>query len=494
MPPTDRAPVEDSLGPTAVVSELRNRPFPGQSAPPAPVPGYEILAKLGEGGMGVVYHARDLKLGRDVALKVVPAADTLAGSRELVRFLAEAETVASIRHPHVVRVFEYGEHAGRPFLVMEYLAGGTLAERLKAVGRLDPVAAARLVGRAVARGVDAAHAAGVVHRDLKPRNVLFDAAGEPKVTDFGIAKRAASDLTATAGGDGHARRTWPRSRPTGGTKFVGPAADVWALGVILYECLTGRRPFGGGSINSVLYRVVNDDPDPPRGPPPDLPRDLELVCLKCLEKDPHDRYPTAEALADDLDRFARGEPVGVRPAGWGERALRWARRDPARATAYALTAAVVGLVAFGTVAAVLWREAAAAEGFAVAAGRELDGRKRDAEATRDELAVRKAEADAARAAAERQRDAADASRREAEAARAETEAAKREVEARWTSPSASSTAASSTWPTGRRRPTTRPRPASCSPSSRRSTAAGSGGSSTGSATRTSPPSATRPAR
>ncbi len=209
------------------------------AAPPEGVPGYELLEPLGEGGMGVVYKARQGTLNRLVALKMVLGGHR-AGAKELIRFLAEAEAVAAVKHPHVVQVYEYGEADGRPFLAMEFLSGGSLSERLEAQGRLDPPAAARLVGT-LAGAVQAAHDQGIVHRDLKPGNVLFDEAGEPKVTDFGLAKRGGgSDLTATQAVMGTPAYMAPE-QARGDTKFVGPGADVYALGVILYECLTGTR-------------------------------------------------------------------------------------------------------------------------------------------------------------------------------------------------------------------------------------------------------------
>src|SRR5436305_552715 len=218
-------------GPGRVPADLR-------PAPVAP-PGYVIDGELGRGGMGVVYKALQRGLNRPVALKMVLTGDH-ADHKDLLRFLAEAETVAAIRHPHVVQVYEFGEQHGRPFLAMEFLPGGSLADRLKAGGALDPRAAAELVEK-LARAVHAAHDAGIVHRDLKPANVLFDGAGEPRVTDFGLAKRGGqSDLTRTGAVMGTPAYMAPE-QAAGKTKFVGPQADVYALGVVLYECLAGRR-------------------------------------------------------------------------------------------------------------------------------------------------------------------------------------------------------------------------------------------------------------
>jgi eukaryotic-like serine/threonine-protein kinase len=246
-------------------------------------------------------------------------------------------------------VFEFGQDAGRPFMALELLSGGTLSERLKSAGRFDPWEAARLVAK-LAGAVQTAHDLGIVHRDLKPSNVLFDDRGEPKVTDFGLAKRAGgADLTHTQAVMGTPAYMAPE-QARGDTKFVGPAADVWALGAILYECLTGKRPFEAEDTWAVLRKVTDEAPPRLRSHVPGLPRDLELIALKCLEKKPADRYPSAAALADDLHRFVEGKPVSVRPAGPSERFVKWCRRNPVVA---GFTAALV-LVALLGFAGVTW--------------------------------------------------------------------------------------------------------------------------------------------
>ena len=233
------------------------------------VPGYELLEPLGEGGMGQVWKARQVKLNRLVAVKMI-LGDQRAGSKELIRFLAEAEAVAAVKHPHVVQVYEYGEANGRPFLAMEYLPGGSLADRLERTGRLEPKAAAELVAT-LAGAVQAAHDLGIVHRDLKPGNVLFDERGQPKVTDFGLAKRAGgSDLTATQAVMGTPAYMAPE-QARGETKFVGPQADVYSLGVILYECLTGTRPFADPDQIALLRKVAEDEPERPGSGCPGCP-------------------------------------------------------------------------------------------------------------------------------------------------------------------------------------------------------------------------------
>jgi WD40 repeat protein len=327
-------------------------------APPE-LPNYAIECELGRGGMGVVYRARHRTLHHRVAVKMILAADR-ATPAEVARFLAEAEASAAVRHPNVVPVFDLGCADGRPYLVLEYVPGGTLAARLKS-GPLAPRAAAELL-EPVARGVQAAHDAGIVHRDLKPGNVLLahdrpepaeradtlswcatvpvpgpDRPAEvvPKVSDFGLAKRFASDLTRSQAVMGTPQYMAPE-QAGGRAKFVGPAADVYALGVILYECLTGAVPFDSADPWAQVRRVLEDRPEPPRRRAPGVPRDLELICLTCLEKEPHHRYPTAAALADDLRRFLDGRPVSVRPIGPIRRAARWARRRPAAAALVAL--------------------------------------------------------------------------------------------------------------------------------------------------------------
>jgi tetratricopeptide (TPR) repeat protein len=285
------------------------------------IPGYEFIRELGRGGMGVVFEARELKLNRSVALKMLLGSGSSGDS--LVRFLTEAEAVAAINHPHIVRVYAYGEHDGRPYMALEYCSSGSLADRL-AGGSLPPKVAAELVEK-IARGVQAAHAQGIVHRDLKPGNVLFDEGGEPKVADFGLAKRAASDLTQTGAVMGTPAYMAPE-QAGGQTREAGPASDVWALGVILYECLTGTRPFIAERTDQLLARILMSDPDPLRSSSGKLPRDLETICLKCLEKEPARRYSSALALAQDLERFRAGEAILARPDGFVRKVWRKTRK------------------------------------------------------------------------------------------------------------------------------------------------------------------------
>lgn len=301
-----------------------------RAAPRGYVPGYEIEGELGKGGMGVVYKARHVGLNRPVALKMMSG-----GDRDRIRFLAEAEAVAAVRHDNVVQVYDFGENDGRPYMSLELCAGGSLADRLRAGGLLAPSTVAALLA-----GVAAAHGLGIVHRDLKPANVLLAEGGAPKVADFGIAKRLGVDLTQTQAVMGTPAYMAPE-QASGGSKFVGPPADVWALGVMLYECLTGGRPFDGKTTDEVLAQVQLSTPAPLRARAPATPRDLALVCRKCLEKDPIDRYPTAAELAADLARFVRGEPVSARRSGaWGQ-LRRWASRNRAVALVSAAFAVLV---------------------------------------------------------------------------------------------------------------------------------------------------------
>jgi WD40 repeat protein/tetratricopeptide (TPR) repeat protein/tRNA A-37 threonylcarbamoyl transferase component Bud32 len=330
------------------------------------VPGYEILKELGRGGMGVVYQARHLKLGRVVALKMVLAGGH-AGPEDLARFLAEAEAVAALQHPHIVQLHDFGEHEGLPFFTLEFVPGGSLADKLNGMP-LPPKEAARLVEQ-LARGVHYAHGKGIVHRDLKPANVLLAEGGTPKVTDFGLAKRAEVGTGLTASGAILGTPSYMAPEQAGGkTRDVGPAADVYALGAILYECLTGRPPFKAATMAETLLQVLGEEPASVRQLQPGVPADLETICHRCLQKEPVKRYAIAAELAEDLRRFQASEPIRARPVGSAERAWRWCRRNPL----------VAGLLT--AVAATLLLGTAVATYFAIAARTEA-GRARDNEQT-----------------------------------------------------------------------------------------------------------------
>jgi hypothetical protein len=300
------------------------------------VPGYEILGVLGRGGMGVVYQARQVGLGRLVALKMI-LAGTHAGPDEVARFRREAEAAARLQHPHIVQIHEIGVHNGLPYFSLEHVEGGSLAQKL--AGTPLPARQAAKLVETLARAVHTAHQRGIVHRDLKPGNILLTGDGTPKVADFGLAKRLDDPAGQTATGAILGTPSYMAPEQAGGKhRQIGPAADVYALGAILNDVLTGRPPFKAATSMETVYQVLHEEPAPPSRLQPKLPRDLETICLKCLEKAPGQRYATAQALAEDLRRFLDNEPITARPAGTMERAWKWARRRPT-------TAALLGLAA-----------------------------------------------------------------------------------------------------------------------------------------------------
>jgi WD40 repeat protein/tRNA A-37 threonylcarbamoyl transferase component Bud32 len=333
-------------------------PSPTPAAPRgerAAVPGYEVLSELGRGGMGVVYRARQSKLGRIVALKMI-LSGAHAGEADLARFRSEAEAVARLLHPNIVQVYEVGEHDGLPYFSLEYCGGGSLEKKLAGTP-LPPAEAAALV-EVLAGAMQAAHERGVIHHDLKPANVLLAEDGTPKVTDFGLAKKLDEQgQTAT----GAVMGTPPYMAPEqagGKAQEIGPATDVYALGALLYESLTGRPPFKGPTPLDTIMQVVADEPVPPSRLNPKIPRDLETICLKCLRKSPGQRYGTAALLADDLGRFRAGEPIAARPVGRWERTVKWAKRRPAVAALLVVVAlAGAGLLTAMTVSYLLISQA-----------------------------------------------------------------------------------------------------------------------------------------
>jgi formylglycine-generating enzyme required for sulfatase activity len=358
----------------------------GATGAPA-VPGFEILEELGRGGMGVVYRATQTGLGRTVALKMLlagPYGD--AGLR--ARFLLEAESVAALEHPHIIRVFAFGEAGGHPYLAMEYLPGGSLSERVRERGALTPHEAAELVAR-LAEAVAHAHSRGIVHRDIKPANVLLSAEGELRLADFGLAKVGRSDLSVTGQVLGTPAYMAPE-QAAGKIHEVGTAADVYALGAVLYDLLTGRPPFQGDSALVTLQKVLNLEPTTPRTLRADIPRDLETICLKCLAKSPNKRYATADMLAADLRAFLGGHPITARPVSAAERAWKWVKRNPGRA---GLLAAAILLLVGGL-------------GAAEVVSKQRDRDRQDAEQrlTEEKLAAEKRRADD-RIAADAQRQA-----------------------------------------------------------------------------------------
>ncbi len=352
---------------------------------------YELLDLLGRGGTGVVYRARHRRLKRHVAYKVLTTLGDVDPDA-LTRFRAEAETLARLHHPGIVQVFDAGVTHGTPFIAMEYVPGGCLAGRLKA-RRPTPREAAALI-TTVAGAVGYAHTQGVVHRDLKPANILLDAEGRPKVADFGIARDLAGE---THGGDapsstvvGTPRYMPPEQFSPGGQ--LTPAVDVWALGVILYELLTGASPFPGTDPQQVLANVLRHDPVRPREWQPKLPYDLETICLKCLQPEAHRRYPSGKDLAEDLQRFLDNHSISARPVGPVERGVRWCRRNPV--VAALATATVVTLAAGSAVSLALAARAVHERANAVAAVEAERQLRRQAEAAtaQEQKARREAEA------------------------------------------------------------------------------------------------------
>jgi serine/threonine protein kinase len=295
----------------------------GAAADQPAVPGYEILGELGRGAMGVVYKARQLHLNRVVALKMI-LAGVHAGEVELGRLHAEAKAIARLQHPHIVQIYAFGEHEGLPYICLEFMGGGSLQSSLQS-GPQPAKAAAKLV-ESLARAMHYAHGQGVIHRDLKPANVLLATDGTVKIGDFGLAKRLGeTGLTASGAILGTPNYMAPE-QAGGRSKEVGPSADVYALGAILYECLTGRPPFRAATAMAVIQQVLTEEPVPPRLLCADLPAELEMVCLKCLAKEPAERYASAEALAEDLRRFVSGELLSVKPISEREWVTKHLRR------------------------------------------------------------------------------------------------------------------------------------------------------------------------
>ncbi|MBM4072466.1 MAG: hypothetical protein FJ271_26590 [Planctomycetes bacterium] len=330
------------------------------------VEGYEIVAELGRGGMGVVYKARQLGLGRLVALKMLLPSQ--ARATDLERFREEAEAVARLRHPNIIQVFDIGEADGRPFFALEFIEGESLASWLRSTPQPLEESAKRV--ESLARAIHAAHCRNIVHRDLKPANILLARKDDsqskalsavhhssfldhhsPKITDFGLAKKLDGGPGKTLAGEVVGTPGYMAPEQAAGKGVVGPAADVYALGAVLYEMLTGRPPFRGPTAFDTVLQVLHEEPVRPSYLRRDLPRDLETICLKCLAKEPAKRYASAEALADDLHRFRRGQPIKARPVGLLERGWKWARHRPVSA---ALVAGIF-LVAFLGFAGITWQ-------------------------------------------------------------------------------------------------------------------------------------------
>jgi hypothetical protein len=329
------------------------------------VPGYEILEELGRGGMGVVYKARQINLNRLVALKMI-LAGAHAGPVALSRFHREAQAVASLQHSDIVQIHDVGETSGLPYFCLEFIDGGSLATRIG--GRPQHIRQAASTISILARAIHAAHRQGIVHRDLKPANILLTADGRPKITDFGLAKRLGDNTDRTRTGNivGTPEYMAPE-QVSCEADLAGPKVDQHALGSILYELLTGHPPFLGSTPSDTIEQVRTQEPVPPSRLRSDTPRDLENICLKCLQKEPQRRYPDALALAEDLDRFLDGRPVVARRVSAVEHLGRWCRRNPR--VAGLLVAVLVLFVTVVTISTVFAAHLARAHGAAVAAFR-----------------------------------------------------------------------------------------------------------------------------
>jgi serine/threonine-protein kinase len=368
----------DALFPTPQPNQDTDKRTPSNPAAELPrIPGYQVEAVLGRGGMGIVYKARHLRLNRPVALKML-LAGAYAGPEARERFLREAEAVAGLRHANIVQVYDTGDHDGRPYFTMEYVDGGSLARRLLGTPQCVHFAAAWVA--TLAEAVQVAHHGGIIHRDLKPANILLQrkpelpisnsqtgtadsgiispatppdsdyriADYEPKIADFGLARHFERDSGLTQSGTPVGTPSYMApEQALGKTQTIGPSVDIYSLGAVLYELLAGRPPFRGETPAETLQLVIHHDPVPPSRLNPKVPRDLETICLKCLEKEPSRRYATAAALADDLRCLGAGRPIKARPVGWAERWWRWCRRKPAAAALIVMALALVGLALAG---------------------------------------------------------------------------------------------------------------------------------------------------
>jgi len=338
-------------------------PAPDSSSEPPPpegviVPGYVVEEQVGRGTWGVVYRARHFALGRQVALKLIRA-DSVSDPKVLTRFLAEGRVIASLDHPNIIKVYDVGRDEDRLFLALELADSGTLSERLE--GKPLPTGDAAQLAAVIARAAGYAHAKGIIHRDLKPGNVLLFARKEPppgedepllmdctpKLADFGLARQLDLGPGMTTSGQFVGTPAYMSPEQARGESTVGPAADVYSVGVILYELLTGRPPLLGSTTPHTLRLISEQDPVSPRDLNALVPVDLATICMKCLEKDPTRRYPTGVQLADDLQRFLDGKAVAARPVRTAERFLRWGKRNPREAITFAIAFTVLTILAIG---------------------------------------------------------------------------------------------------------------------------------------------------
>jgi tetratricopeptide (TPR) repeat protein/tRNA A-37 threonylcarbamoyl transferase component Bud32 len=397
-PPPYRLPLSDdewpALGEDSALQETRGAE-PGQRTARAvrgfadvTVPGFEIVGLLGRGGMGVVYKARQKSLDRLVALKML-LTEAHSGPEQLARFRNEAAAIAHLQHPNIVQIHEVDEYRGRPYCVLEFMEGGSLDKRLDGKPLRPPLAAT--LTQTLAHAIEAAHRAGIIHRDLKPGNVLLaDGPAVPlercqlKVSDFGLAKQRDDDAWQTRSSAILGTPSYMAPEQAGGhPELMGPCTDVYALGAILYEFLTGRPPFQGTTALETVMHVVHEEPVPPSRLNAKVPRDLETICLKCLQKEPAKRYASAQALADDLGRFLHNEPILARPTGNVERLIKWAGRRPAAAALIVVSALTLLFLGVGGV--VYYQSRAQLAEQLLARRDRIDGVRKDVRALLDQV-------------------------------------------------------------------------------------------------------------
>jgi tetratricopeptide (TPR) repeat protein len=427
-----RAPEPPADGGSQYAETIDSSPV-GEAAQSSPIDSaatignYELLGVIAQGGMGVVFKARHVRLDRLAAIKMV-LAGAHATPDQLARFQSEAQAIARLQHPNIVQLYEVGEHDSLPYIALEFVDGGSLAQKTGSKPQ-PPREAAEQVER-LARSMHFAHQNGIVHRDLKPANILLTADGIPKVTDFGLAKRLEADSGQTRTGTLMGTPSFMApEQARGDNKAVGPLTDVYSLGAILYHQLTGRPPFAAGSAMETVVAVLKTEPVAPSRLQATTPRDLETICLKCLQKEPQHRYASAAELADDLQRFLVGEPIRARPISVAERLWRWSRRNPGIATLSAAVFLLLTTVAVGsTIAAVrIGAEkrhadenasiAQRSQEEAVQALREVERQKQSAEASAVSARTAQKEAETAKAATEQSLKNTEKARAEAVAAR-----------------------------------------------------------------------------
>lgn len=395
-PAKQAAPFAGNQPKAAPATERKHAGTPGAAS--SPIEGYEILGVLGRGGMGIVYKARQTKLDRVVALKMV-LSGAHASRTDRERFLSEARAVAQLKHPNILQIHDVGERNEQPYFSLEFLEGGTLQDKMEKYA-LPPREAAQLI-ETLARGLHYAHQKGILHRDIKPANVLLSADGVPKISDFGLAKRLDREESLNPSDIVVGTPMYMSPEQAVGKADIGPPADIYSLGATLYELIVGRPPFRGSTVLDTLRMVQNVEPVPPRQLQPSVPSDLQTICLKCLHKEPGQRYATAEAFANDLRNYLEGKPIAARPVPVWEKTWKWSRRNPAAALLIAVSiASLLGFAIGG--GAFAYQENQRAQ-------KEL-GLRREADAEKEEATKQRKIADAEKEEAMRQRKIAETER------------------------------------------------------------------------------------